>query len=106
MTVAYSCFGPTPCTNHSFDLYWLATLKDYQKKGIGRRLLQQSFQSIKEMGGQRVYIETSGRAQYYPTQMFYKSCGLVQEACLKDYYDIGDDCLIFSYKIKENYPKK
>ena len=43
------------------------------------------------MGGRRVYIETSNRAQYGSTRGFYQRGGYHPEAILKDFYAPGDD---------------
>jgi ribosomal protein S18 acetylase RimI-like enzyme len=94
-TVGYSCFGPTPCTQASFDLYWIAVHNDYRGQGIGRRLMQASEATIRAAGGRRIYIETSSREQYAPTRAFYLSCDCVLEATLKDFYEPGDSKCIF-----------
>jgi ribosomal protein S18 acetylase RimI-like enzyme len=98
-TLAYVCFGPIPCTLHSFDFYWLATHKKAQRKGIGKKLVFEMFKRIKQMGGKKVVLETSGRPQYEPTHKFYRACGFELEATLKDYYAEGDDCLMFSINV-------
>ena len=48
-----------------------------------------------KMGCRRIYIETSARDQYVPTQAFYNRCGYEQEAFLKDYYTPGDGKIIY-----------
>ncbi len=94
--VAYSCFGPIPATQSSFDLYWIAVRADYRGKGLGKKLLLESERRIQSMGGSRVYIETSSKAQYLPTRAFYLSCRYLQEATLQDFYAPGDSKVIFS----------
>ena len=94
-TIAYACFGPIPCTKHSYDLYWIAVHQDVQRLGLGRRLVELSEQRIRELGGQRVYVDTSGREQYRPTRQFYERCGYVREATLTDFYDVDDDKVIY-----------
>jgi GNAT superfamily N-acetyltransferase len=89
-TIGYSCFGPIPATKFSFDLYWIVVHDDWRGKGIGRRILEESEKAIKKLGGQRIYIETSGREQYRPTRSFYLSCGYKEEARLEDFYAPGD----------------
>ncbi len=102
VVLAYICFGPIPCTNASFDIYWLAARKTVQRRGIGRQLMQKALRTIREKGGRRVYLQTAGRPQYHPTHLFYQACGFTLESRLKDYYNIGDDCLTFSYEIKKD----
>jgi ribosomal protein S18 acetylase RimI-like enzyme len=95
-TVSYACFGPIPCTKSSYDLYWIATHNDYRGRGIGTFILQEAEKEIKRLGGGAVYIETSSKEQYLPTQKFYERNHYLLEATLKDFYDINDHKLVYS----------
>ena len=95
-TVGYTCYGLIACTLASYDLYWIAVEESHRGGGLGRVLLEESERRIKAVGGQRVYIETSNRAQYLPTRGFYLRCGYSEEAVLKDFYAPGDDKVIYS----------
>ncbi|MFN8709383.1 MAG: GNAT family N-acetyltransferase [Phycisphaerae bacterium] len=97
--IGYSCFGPIPCTVDSYDLYWIAVHTDHQRHGIGRRLMEMSEQAVRERAGRRVYVDTSGREQYRSTRSFYERCGYVLEATLRDFYDEGDDRVIYVRKL-------
>ena len=35
----YVCFGPTPCTENTFDLYWIAVDPKFYGQGVGSQLL-------------------------------------------------------------------
>lgn len=94
-TCGYTCFGPVPCTVHSFDLYWIVVDATFQGQGVGRRLLTQTEQIIHNAGGRRMYAETSSRAQYRPTRTFYRHTGFRQVARLKDFYAPGDSKIIY-----------
>ena len=89
-TVGYSCFGPIPATKFSYDLYWIAVHKDYQNYGLGKLILTQSEKAIANLGGKRIYVETSGRDQYISTRKFYLACNYKEEAILEDFYSPGD----------------
>lgn len=91
----YTCFGPIPCTKNRYDLYWIAVHNKYRQMGLGKRLIQETEAQIKAMGGTKIYIETSSRDLYQPTRRFYLACGYQVEAVLKDFYDQGDDKVIF-----------
>ena len=93
--VGYTCFGPVPCTKFSYDLYWIAVHNDYRCKGIGKKLLYDSEEKIKKIGGKRIYIETSNRQQYECTRAFYLNCNYKVDAILKDFYDDNDDKVIY-----------
>ena len=91
----YVCFGPIPCTIGSFDLYWVAVDKRRQGRGLGLRLVEKCEESARNMGGRRVFIETSGTERYLPTRRFYRRAGYAQAASLKDFYDRGDDKIVY-----------
>jgi GNAT superfamily N-acetyltransferase len=86
----YTCYGPIPGTQLSWDLYWIAVDQTLQSKGIGRELLRLTEEKIKEMCGSRVYIETSSRTQYESTRNFYLRNNYVLVSELTDFYSPGD----------------
>jgi len=86
----YVCYGPIPCTASSFDLYWIVVDPQLQGRGLGKVLLHKAEQLIREMGGDRVYVETSSRAQYESTRIFYERCGYSKASVLDDFYGPGD----------------
>jgi GNAT superfamily N-acetyltransferase len=89
-TLGYACYGLIACTLASYDLYWIAVDKTRQCRGLGRRLIEESEHLVRAAGGQRIYVETSSRAQYAPTRTFYERCGYRQEAVLHDFYAPND----------------
>ncbi|AEV28746.1 acetyltransferase [Sphaerochaeta pleomorpha str. Grapes] len=93
--LGYTCFGPIPGTQSSFDLYWIAVDNDFRGKGLGTELLNCSEREIAKRGGTRVYIETSSTPLYVPTRSFYERNGYMLEAELKDYYAPGDNKLLY-----------
>lgn len=93
--VGYSCFGPIAATVCSYDLYWIAVHHQYRGKGIGKALLKHSEEEIAQLGGHRVYIETSSTEHYQSTRAFYLKCGYKQEAVLEDFYRPGDAKVIY-----------
>ncbi|MBN2553933.1 MAG: GNAT family N-acetyltransferase [Spirochaetales bacterium] len=99
-TIGYSCFGPIPCTQASFDLYWIAVHDSFRRIGLGKLLLAESEATIRQMGGKRVYVETSSRSQYEPTRVFYSRTGYVQQALIPDFYAAGDGKIIYVKELK------
>lgn len=95
-TISYACYGSIACTKNSYDLYWIATHDDYRGKGVGSIILRETEKKVKSMGGRILYIETSSKPLYKPTQYFYEKHGYLKEAILKEFYDINDDKIIYS----------
>jgi GNAT superfamily N-acetyltransferase len=93
--VGYTCFGPIPGTRLSYDVYWIAVRPAYQGLGLGTTLLTRSEQTIVQLGGRRIYIETSSRPLYAPTHAFYQARHYRQEGFLADYYAPGDAKVIY-----------
>jgi GNAT superfamily N-acetyltransferase len=91
----YTCYGPIPCTRNSFDLYWIAVHPEYQRKGLGRRLIRETEARIRKAGGNRIYVDTSQRDQYASTRAFYEGCGYRLETVLKDFYAPEDGKVIY-----------
>ena len=99
VTAAYSCYGHIEMTKSCFDLYWLVTHNDFRGKGIGKKLLDETYKEAKKMGCTMIIAETSGREHYAPTQAFYISAGYTLEATIRDYYDKGDDKLMYIMRL-------
>ena len=97
--LGYACYGPTPCTVSTFDLYWVAVHDSMRGRGLGKVLLSEVEKRLKGMGGGKLIAETSSRTQYAPTHHFYLSCGFTQEARIGDYYAPGEDILYFTKNI-------
>lgn len=94
-TVGYTCFGSIACTKYSYDIYWIAVHNDYRNKKIGKLILEKTEDAIKEMGGKGIYLETSSTEKYHPTREFYAKCNYKIEAQIKDFYDTGDDKVMY-----------
>jgi GNAT superfamily N-acetyltransferase len=100
VTAGYCCFGPIPCTDNSYDLYWIAVHADFQNRGIGAALLKQAEILVDGAGGGKIFIETSSRPQYEQTRRFYLRSGYVEEAVLYDFYQTGDHRITFSKRLR------
>jgi ribosomal protein S18 acetylase RimI-like enzyme len=88
--IGYATFGPIPCTESGFDLYWLAVRPEAQGMGLGRQIQREVEHRVRAMGGTRLYAETSGRPQYAPTRAYYEHAGFTLCELLEDYYAPGD----------------
>jgi len=96
VVVGYACFGPTPCTVSSWDLYWIAVHPAKQRGGIGGLLVKEVEGQVLKTGGNRLYVDTSGRQAYEPTRAFYERMGYARAAVLPDFYAPGDAKVIYA----------
>lgn len=94
LVVGYICYGPTPLTEGTWDIYWLAVAPNHQSKGIGKSLLSFAEENIKETRGRMALIETSSRPEYEATARFYLTQGYQLTCRIADFYAPGDDKLI------------
>ena len=92
----YYCAGPTPMTQRTFDLYWIAVHPRVHKKRIGHELLEHCEAQVKTMGGKLLVVETSSQPKYEPTRRFYVRHDYTETARIKDYYAQDDDLVIYS----------
>jgi D-alanine-D-alanine ligase len=93
--VGWVCFGPTPCTEGTYDLYWIVVDPACQGRGVGRALMQLSERLIAARGGRLVVVETSGRADYDSTRQFYLRIGYHQAAFIEGFYAPGDAKVVY-----------
>ncbi len=94
--VGYVCFGPTPLTASTYDLYWIAVDPAAQGLGYGRALLEFAERSVLERSGRLLLIETSSEETYGATVKFYEGAGYKLTARIREYYKVGDDKLVFA----------
>ncbi len=94
LTVGYTCYGPIACTEHRYDLYWIAVDKALHGQGIGGVLMRGTEERIAAMQGEKVYVETSSRTDYAPTRAFYLKQGYRIAAEIADFYKKGDNKVI------------
>jgi ribosomal protein S18 acetylase RimI-like enzyme len=91
----YACFGATPLTKGTWDLYWIAVDPARQGEGVGRALLVAAEDAIRAEDGRMLLIETAGKASYEKTRAMYLACGYREIARVPDFYDVGDDKVVY-----------
>ena len=98
----YVCYGPTPLTEGTFDLYWVAVDPLSHGRGYGQRLLAFAERDAVRRGGRSMLIETSSQDSYASTIRFYQRAGYTLVARIPEYYRPGDDKLIFMKSLGTN----
>ena len=94
--VGYACWGPTPGTAATHDLYWIVVNREHQGRGIGTQLLAEVEQRLTTHDARLVVVETSSRPDYTPTRSFYEARGYTRAATIPGYYAPGDDLVVFT----------
>ena len=97
--LGYACSGPTPATEGTFDLYWLAVDTAAQGKGIGTALVREVERGLRDRGARMLLVETSSRPDYLNTRAFYTRCGYTEAARIRDFYAPADDRIMLTIRL-------
>jgi GNAT superfamily N-acetyltransferase len=93
------CWGPTPCTLGTYDLYWMAVDPSAQGSGIGTALITE-MERILEGTARLIVVETAGRSDYSATRAFYQARGYRATATIPEFYGPGDDQVVFVKSVR------
>ena len=99
--VGYACYGPTPATDNTFDLYWIAVHPVAQRSGSGGALMSEVERRLQARRARLLVVETSSRDDYAPTRRFYEKRGYEKTARVRDFYGRGDDRVILTKTLLE-----
>lgn len=98
--VGYACFGPTPLTEGTFDLYWIAVDPAFSGQGIGTALLQAVEEKIKRKRGRMLIIETSSAQLYESSCRFYLKNGYHLAETIHDFFRDGEDRVTYTKRFR------
>jgi ribosomal protein S18 acetylase RimI-like enzyme len=98
----YICYGPTPLTEGTWDIYWVAVAREKQGQGVGGALIASAEDKIREAQGRLIFVETSGKPEYEKTKRFYRDQGYEIICQILDFYAPGDDKLILQKRLRRN----
>lgn len=99
-TLGFVCYGPTPLTQGTYDLYWICTDRAAHQRGVGRALLRAVEAAVKAEHGRLIVIATSSRPAYEPAREFYVRTGCTLDGIVRDYYEPGDDLYLYSRRVE------
>ncbi len=96
----YACFGQTPCTDGTWDLYWIAVDPTLHGAGVGWRLMHATEDAIRADHGRMIVIETASKPAYDRTRAFYIKYGCREVARVPDFYSVGDDKVVYTFTLQ------
>jgi ribosomal protein S18 acetylase RimI-like enzyme len=91
--VGYACFGRTPMTDATYDLYWLVTAASARGQGHGRKLLEAVEGELHTRQARTMRVETSSLEGQGGALRFYERVGYRLAGRIEDFYRPGDDLL-------------
>ena len=91
--VAY--YVPVAATNRTWNLLMIVITKSCQGQGYGSLLVAEVEKTLIDEGQRILLVETSGISEFEQTRNFYKKIGFTEEARIRDYYEDGNDMVLF-----------
>lgn len=93
IAIAYAALEPM--TEGCWNLYLIAVHVDHHSQGMGQALLRYVEDVLAVEGVRVLLVETSGNAGFARTRAFYVQAGYEEEARIRDFYQDGDDKIVF-----------
>lgn len=90
---AYACFGKTPMTDATYDLYWLVTSGAQRGRGLGQTLLAAVERELAGRQARNFRVETSSLEGQGGAVRFYQKVGYREVGRIADFYRPGDDLI-------------
>lgn len=94
----YVCFGRTPMTDATWDLYWVVTHAEARGRGIAGSLIRAMEREVRARGATAVRVETSQKESHEAARRLYDRLGYPVHARFPDFYREGDDLIVY-YKV-------
>ncbi len=91
--------APERLTEGTYNLYAIAVRKEHQGQGIGRDMMSFIEQLLRNEGHRILIVETSGKPDFELTRQFYRQCDYIKQAVIPEFYDEGDDKVVFWKKL-------
>lgn len=93
--------APERLTEGTWNLLLLAVDPARQRCGLGRGLVSHVEASLRRASVRLLLIETSGVPDFAGQRRFYTRLGYRREARIRDYYQTGDDKIIFTKSLAD-----
>ncbi|HWM86635.1 MAG TPA: GNAT family N-acetyltransferase [Kofleriaceae bacterium] len=91
----YICFGRTPMTAATYDLYWVVTHAQARGRGVASTLVRSMEDELRRMRARSIRVETSLKEAYGAARGLYDRLGYPILARFPDFYRPGDDLIVY-----------
>lgn len=95
--VAYC--APEKMTLGTYNLYLIAVHPRYQGKKCGSQMIDFVEATLQAKQARILIVETSGLPEFEKTRAFYLKMGFTQEAVIREFFEPGDDKVVFWKKL-------
>ena len=93
--VAIAFCAPEKMTEGTWNLYLIAVHPQHQGLGYGTSMMNYIEQILGDRGERILLVETSGLDGFEKTRSFYRRCGYEEEARIREFYQAGEDKIVF-----------
>jgi ribosomal protein S18 acetylase RimI-like enzyme len=91
----YVCYGPTPMTASTWDLYWIVVDRAARGRGVAGALLRAMEADLRARGATAVRVETSETEGYGAARALYARHAYPEAARFADFYRAGDALIVY-----------
>lgn len=95
----YICYGATPMTDSTYDLYWIAVHPAMRGCGVANALITAMERDLGQRGAQGIRVETSETESYGAARRLYERHAYSEVGRLPDFYRPGDGLIIYYKKL-------
>jgi ribosomal protein S18 acetylase RimI-like enzyme len=99
LPVAIGYCVPEKLTNGTYNLLAIGVSQNSQRKGIANEMMKYIEQQIKSKDGRILIVETSSDDAQIGARNLYKKIGYNQEAVIRDFWNDGEDKIVFWKKL-------
>jgi ribosomal protein S18 acetylase RimI-like enzyme len=93
LAVAYC--EPVTATDRTWELTMIGVRRDRHRQGRGAALLRHVEDDLRSRDQRLLLVETSALPAFDRARAFYLACGYSEEARVRDYFEDGDDMVLF-----------
>jgi len=90
---------PELLTEDTYNIVSIGVGALEQGKGIGTKMMTYIESELKKINGRLLIVETSSDEKYIKTQAFYNKLGYNKEAIIKDFWQAGEDKIIYTKRL-------
>jgi ribosomal protein S18 acetylase RimI-like enzyme len=99
MLIGFGYCTPEKLTEGTYNLLAIAVRQEFQGQRIGSAMMAYLEKYLKENGKRILIVETSSLDLYMLTRKFYLNLGYAQEAVIRDFWNEGEDKVIYRKKL-------
>ncbi len=91
----YICYGPTPMTASTYDLYWIVIHANARGRRVASQLIRAMEHDLGQRGVTGIRVETSVKESHEAARRLYASLGYPIAARFSHFYAEDDDLIVY-----------